>query len=307
MDAVSVVVQSVVERQSSPQVTVYGIVNPSNRADIQFPRTVKIDAVLVTLGQTVITGTPLLKLSSDDLTLQLNQLRAQKNEAESLLEKARTVADSYARVTDATLDRIKADIAAVEYGLGNLTIASPIAGQIVALGTTPGNHYAAKDVLMTIATLDPVTLIFPVSVDDVQGISVGTPLSVKMEDGELPPTQTTVSYIGPTVNPVSKSFDAWASLSNPQGLYKLNMRATVKFTSQITHRVFVVPASCLTMREHDATLFVVKDRIARRIPVVIREIKGSEAILDSGVVAGDLVIVQGWERLHDGSPVDLRR
>lgn len=301
IDAVPVVVQSVVERQSSPQVTVFGVVNPSNRADIQFPRPVKIDTVFVTSGSTVAIGTPLLKLSTDDLTLQLAQLRAQKKELEA------TPGDSYGGANEATLERIKSDIAAVEYGLTNLTVTSPIAGQVVVMNATPGMQYAAKDVLMTIATLDPVTLIFPVSIDDVQGISVGSHITIKMEDGELPPLSTTVSYVGPTVNPVSKTFDAWASLPNPQGLYKLSMRATVEFTSSVTHKVFVVPAACLTLREHDATLFVVKDRIARRVAVVVREVKGSEAVLDSGVQSGDLVIVQGWEKLHDGSPVDLRR
>lgn len=302
LDAVPVVVQSVAERQSSPQVTVFGVVNPSNRADIQFPRPVKIDAVLVATGATVAIGTPLLKLSSDDLTLQLNQLRAQKREQESAAPN-----DSYGRAAEATLDRIKTDIAAVEYGLSNLTVTSPIAGQVVTLAATPGMQYAAKDILLTIATMDPVTLIFPVASDDVQGVSVGTPITIKMEDGELPPISTTVSYIGPTVNPVSKTFDAWASLPNPLGHYKFNMRATVEFTSSVTHKVFAVPAASLTLREHDATLFLVKDRLARQTRVVLREVKGSEAILDSGVQSGDLVIVQGWERLHDGSPVDLRR
>lgn len=326
-NAVPVVVQTVVESQSSPQVTVFGVINPSNRADIQFARPVKIESVMVNVGNTVAVGTPLLKLSGDDLTVQLNQLRAQKKESEATLEKTRYLQtnrdkllqegkldqtqaggiDTELKATEATLERIKTDIAAVEHDLGTLTIASPIAGQVIDRRATAGMQYAAKDVVMTLATTDPVTLVFPVSIDDAPGVSVGMPVTITMEDAALPPIASTVSYIGPTMNPVSKTFDAWASLPNPQGLFKINMRGTVGFTSSVTHKVYVVPAASLTMREHDATLFTVKGGLARRIPVVIRQMSGDSAVLDSGVAAGDLIVVKGWEKLQDGSPVDLRR
>lgn len=326
-NAVPVVVQTVVESQSSPQVVVYGSVNPSNRADIQFPRPVKIESVLVNVGDTVAAGTPLLKLSGDDLTMQLNQLRAQKKEVEAALEKGRYLVanrdklvqeekidqtqagglDTDVKANEATLERIKTDLAIVERDLTNLTITSPIAGQVIERRAAAGMQYAAKDVVMTVATMDPVTMVFPVSVDDAQGISVGTPVVIKMEDANLPPLTSAVTFIGPTVNPVSKTFDAWANLPNPQGLLKINMRGTVEFTSSVTHKVFNVPAASLTLREHDAVLFVVQGGIARRIPVVVRQVRGETAVLDGGVAAGDLIVVKGWERLQDGSPVDLRR
>lgn len=326
-NAVPVVVQSVVESQSSPQVTVYGVINPSNRADIQFPRTVKIDQVFVNVGDTVAVGAPLLKLSDDELTVQLNQLRAQKKEVEAALEKGRYLLgnreklvqegkldqtqagglDTDVKANEATLERVKTDIAAVEHDLSTQTIVSPIAGQVVDRRATPGMSYAAKDVVMTIATMDPVTMVFPVAIDDAPGISVGMPVTIKMEDASLPAIASTVSYIGPTVNPISKTFDAWATLPNPQGLLKINMRGTVGFMSSVTHKVYVVPSASLTMREHDAVLFVVKGGLARRTPVVIRQMSGDAAVLDSGVTAGDLIVVKGWEKLQDGSPVDLRR
>lgn len=326
-NAVSVVMQTVVESQSSPQVTVYGVINPSNRADIQFPRPVKIEQVFVNVGDTVIAGAPLLKLSNDDLTLQLNQLRAQKKETEALLEKNRYLLtnrdkllqegkidqtqfggiETEVRAVEATLDRMKTDIATVEHDLTTQTILSPINGQVIDRRATAGLQYAAKEVVMTIAAMDPVTMVFPVAIDDAPGISIGTPVTITMEDTNTTPLQATVSYIGPSINPVSKTFDAWASIPNPQGLFKINMRGTVGFTSSVTHQVFVVPASSLTMREHDATLYVVKGGVARRTPVVVRLVSGTQAVLDSGVQSGDLVVVQGWETLQDGTPVDLRR
>lgn len=326
-NAVSVVMQTVVESQSSPQVTVYGVINPSNRADIQFPRPVRIEQVFVNVGDSVAVGAPLLKLSNDDLTLQINQLRAQKKEAEATLEKNRYLLTSRdkllqegkidqtqfggieteVRAVEATLERMKTDIATVEHDLTTQTVLSPIAGQVIDRRATAGMQYAAKDVVMTIAAMDPVTMVFPVAIDDAPGVSVGTPVTIKMEDANMPPMQSTVSYVGPTLNPVSKTFDAWASIPNPQGLFKINMRGTVGFISNVTHKVFVVPTTSLTMHEHDATLFLVTGGIARRTPVVVRQISGTQAVLDSGVQSGDLVVVQGWEKLQDGTPVDLRR
>lgn len=326
-NAVSVVIQTVTESQSSPQVTVYGVINPSNRADIQFPRPVKIEQVFANVGDTVAAGAPLLKLSNDDLTLQLNQLRAERKEVEALLEKNRYLLanrdkllqegkidqtqsggiDSEVRANEATLERLKTDIATVEHDLSAQTVLSPIAGQVIDRRAASGMQYAAKDAVMTIAAMEPATMVFPVAIDDAPGISIGTPVTITMEDAGIPPLQSAVSYIGPTLNPVSKTFDAWASIPNPQGLFKINMRGTVGFTSSVTHQVFVVPAASLTMREHDAVLYVVKGGLARRTPVVVRQVSGAQAILDSGVQSGDLVVVQGWEKLQDGTPVDLRR
>lgn len=326
-NSVPVVVQTVVESQSSPQVRIYGVINPSNRATIQFPRQVKIDQVFVNVGDSVAAGVPLLKLSDEELTLQLNQLRAQKKEVEANLEKGRYLLsnkekllqeakidqtqagglDTDVRANEATLERIKTDIATAEHDLGTLTVLSPIAGQVIDRKATAGMQYAANDAVMTIATMDPVTMVLPVATGDAPGVSVGTPITIQMEDAGVPAIQSTISYIGPTVNPVSKTFDAWASLPNPQGLLKINMRGTVEFTSSVTHKVFVVPSASLTMREHDAVLYVVKGGLARKAPVVVRQISGDNAVLDSGVQAGDLIVVKGWEKLQDGSPVDLRR
>ncbi len=326
-NSVPVVVQTVVESQSSPQVIVYGVVNPSNRAEIQFPRQVKIDQVFVNVGDSVAAGAPLIKLSDDDLTLQLNQLRAQKKEVEANLDKGRYLLtnkdkllqegkidatqagglDTDVKANEALLDRIKTDLSVIEHDLGAQTITSPIAGQVVDRKATPGMQYAAKDVVLTIANMDPVTMVFPVAIDDAPGISAGTPVAIKMEDVNAAPMQSVVSYIGPTVNPISKTFDAWASLPNPQGLLKINMRGTVEFTSNVTHKVFVVPAASLTMRENDAVLYIVKGGLARKTPVVVRQVSGDKAVLDSGVQSGDLIVVKGWEKLQDGSAVDLRR
>lgn len=322
----SVVVQTVSETQSSPLVTVYGVVHPSNTIEITFPSLVKIDQVTVHAGDTVALGAPLFKLSADGLNTQLAQLRAQKKEQEAILEKTRYILtnrdkllqegkidqtqyaglDTETKATEATVERIQTDISTLEQNLNNLSVTSPIAGQVIESRAAPGIQYAAKEIVMKIATMDPVTVVFPVSVDDAPGIAIGTPVTIKLTNVATEPFNSTIRYIGPTVNPDSKTFEVWASLPNPQGLLKANMRATVQYTSSVTHRVFIVPVSALSMREHDAVLFLVKGGVARHTTVTIREIKGTNAIVGSGVQPGDLVIVQGWERLQDGSPVDLR-
>lgn len=324
--AIPVMVQSVTERDSSSHVTAFGVVMASNRSDIIFPYAVKVDKVFVHLGDTIAAATPLFKLSDEDITVRLNQLRASKKESEAGLEKLRYLMqnrdklleetkltktqydglDTEVKANDASLERIKTDIAAAEYTLNNLTVPSPIAGQVIALTATPGMVYNPKDLLASVATLNPLTMVFPIAADDAPGVTVGTPVTIKLEDLPATPLASTMSYLGPTLAPSSKTFDAWAVLPNADGVLKINMKGTVEFNTNVIHKVFAVPLSSLTLRERDATLFVVKNRVARKVTVTVREMTPTEAILGTGVQDGDLVVAKGWEKLQDGSPVDLR-
>lgn len=325
--AVPVVVQAAVERDSSPQVTAFGLIQPSNRADVVFPTAVKVDQVFVKVGDMVNVGTPLLKLSDEDITGKLTQLRAAKKEADATYEKNTYLLknrdklleegkidrtqhaglESEVKAEEAGLERLKTDIAALEFQLNGLTITSGLAGQVIDRSANPGMPAEAKQILLSVAVMDPATIVFPVAVDDAPGIAIGTPVSIKLEDVALPPIQSSVSYVGPTVNPTSKTFDAWATMPNPQGILKMNMRGTVDYTSSVTHKVAVIPASSVMTKQHHAFVFVVKNGIARNTQITIRQMTPNDAIVGSGLSAGDLVVAKGWEKLQDGSPVDLRR
>jgi membrane fusion protein, multidrug efflux system len=103
-----------------------------------------------------------------------------------------------------------------------------------------------------------------------------------------------LSYVSPTVNPVSRTFDSEVRLgSNPK--YKPNMIAQVKIVGYANDRAFVI------QKTSDGD-FVYVDEAGR---AKIRKITTGQTYMGkieitSGLNLGDLVIVNGYQDLNEG-------
>src|SRR6185312_3088509 len=81
-------------------------------------------------------------------------------------------------------------------------------------------------------------------------------------------------------------------------------------TARMTLReenAIVVPSSAVQVSQAGSFVFVVKDGKAVVRPVKVARTVDGEVMLESGVEAGDVVVVDGFLQLNDGAPVSIRR
>jgi RND family efflux transporter MFP subunit len=324
---VSVIVEPVKVQESSPVVTVPGILIVRDRVEIKNSYPAKISEVFVNKGDKVTEGSILAQLSDEEINIKLAQLRATRKEAESVLEKNSYLLKNRDRLleegkmdktqhegsdientsAEATLNRIKTDIAVAEYNAAHLQITSPISGLLIEKYASPMQIAAENQVLFTIVNIDPILVTFPLTVDESTGIRLGMPINVRVEDLGNAEYNATVNYISPEIHQTGKTFDVWAAIANPEFVLKVGMQATAQFTSTNIHKVIVVPDSAIITRNRDKFVFTVSNGIAHETKVGIRTIHDGIAEVSSGLAENDLVVAKGAASLQDGAAVDMWR
>ena len=323
----SLTVEPVKISESSPTIIVTGALIPRDTVEIKTPYAAKVAEVYVNKGDQVALGAPLLKLSEEEITLKLNQLKAQQRELATQLEKNSYLFKNRDRLIeegkmdktqydgseiensnlDAQIGRIKADITAAEYNLTHLQINSPIAGVIAEKYATPMQLAAENQLLFKILNTDPIIVTFPLSVNEAEAVKLGQNIKVRIEDLDNKEFNATVSFISPELHQQAMTFDVWAQIPNPDQTLKAGMQAGVELTSLQTHKVIIVPQSAILSRDRDKFVFTVNNGVAKQTKVNIRNVHDGIAEISSGLSENDLIVAKGAQSLQEGAQVEVWR
>jgi multidrug efflux system membrane fusion protein len=86
-----------------------------------------------------------------------------------------------------------------------------------------------------------------------------------------------------------------------------NQFVNARLLVEVRRGATVVPTSAIQRGPQGTFVYVVKaDRTATVRPVTVGETQGGEASIRTGLSAGELVVVDGQDRLREGTRVDLR-
>jgi len=168
-------------------------------------------------------------------------------------------------------------------------------GQLVA----PGERVAR--------VVDPFTLKMETSVTEreVGFLGAGTPALISVE-GVRDVIPASVSYVALEANPTSGKFDVEIEVDNAE----LKLRAGVVARARVlkkTHRdVLAVPRDAVVRNVTGDAVFVVRDGRADATPVRLGAGQGLMVVIESGLEAGEQLVVRGQRQLQDGSRVAIQ-
>jgi multidrug efflux system membrane fusion protein len=213
---------------------------------------------------------------------------------------------------------VKADQGQVDTAKVNLIycrITSPVNGRVGLRLIDPGNivHAADTNGLVVVTQLQPMTVIFPVPEDNLPEVlgrlRAGTRLAVDAFDREQKQRlaggmlQSVDNQIDPTTGTVK--FKALFP-NNDNALFPqqfVNVRLLVKTMRDC----IVVPASAIQRGSQGAFVYLVKaDKTVAVRPVTVGVTQEDDIAVTSGLDAGEMVVVEGAERLKDGSRVEVK-
>ena len=100
---------------------------------------------------------------------------------------------------------------------------------------------------------------------------------------------------------MTSAFRVEAVVANPAGELKPGMIASVQFKRGARDGAIVIPLAAVVPARGEHVVFVAKDDRAERRVVRIAAIAGQSAVIESGVDAGDEVIIRGHRALIDGA------
>ena len=210
---------------------------------------------------------------------------------------------------------LKADQATIDNAKLQLVysrITAPISGRVGLRLVDIGNIVHATDTtgLLVITQLQPISVIFTLPQDQLQQVLVkirgGGVLPVqaydrddttKIADGKL-------ATIDNQIDPTTGTYKLKAIFSNDNNVLFPNQFVNVHMLVDTKHNVVIVPAAAIQRGPQGTYVYVVSggDTVKIRI-VTVAQTTGNNVGVSSGLNAGDVVVIDGQDKLQNDSKV----
>ena len=282
-------------------------------------------------GQDVKAGDLLAQIDPRPFQAALDQAMAKKTQDEAQLENAKRDLQRYAElgskdfISRQTVDTqkslvaqltatIAADQAAIDSAqvqLGYTTITSPLAGRTGIRLVDQGNIVHATDAtgLVVITQLQPISVIFTLPEDDFipinQELRQG-PLTViaYSQDDRTRLDEGTLALIDNQIDQTTGTIKLKANFPNPQHTLWPGEFVNAHLLLNVRHDAVTVAAPVVQRGPQGTFAYVIRpDGTVEARPIKVAQIADNVALIDSGLEAGDRVVVDGQYKLQPGTRV----
>jgi RND family efflux transporter MFP subunit len=293
-------------------VTAFGTVAgaPSASRTLAAPRGVIVERVMVTPGQPIAAGGPLMVLANTPATeLAARQAGEAAKFAQLDLDRVQRLYDAHLAAGD-QLDaarKVLADAQAAAAAqsragadAGRQTIVAPAAGLIGAVSVSTGEHVAADAPLLSVVAKDGLVAQLNVEPEQAARIAAGQAVRLASAFDPAQAASSHVTLVGRLVDPSSHLTTVTVPL--PAGTWAMGgaVRAQIVVSRHMGLRA---PRAALVYDEAGVHLFVVRDGRAHQVAVTPGAETGDDIEVAGGIHAGDQVVVVGAYQLRDGWPV----
>ena len=294
-----------------------------------------LEKVLFREGQDVKTGELLYQIEKVQFQAAVDQAKANLAVAEAALTNAKveyerslelvkrnftpqSQVDTNKAALDSATGRVmqaKAALTQAQVNLDYTDIRAPIDGRIGRTAYTVGNLVnPASGVLATIVSQDPVYVLFPVSVRDLEAIREARrkeeggmakiDIRVRLPSGQEYAQRGVWNLTDPQVDPQTDSLVMRATIPNPDRTLTDGQFVTAIIRERQEAPRLVVPQSALQVDQSGYYVLVVNDQHKveqRRVQTGPQ--RGTDVVVTSGVKEGEHVMVDGIQKVRPGQVV----
>jgi membrane fusion protein (multidrug efflux system) len=237
-------------------------------------------------------------------------------------------AASNADLARAALKAAEARAAEVNLSVGYTKVNAPITGLSSRSIKSEGSLVTANDTLLTLLwQVDPIWVPFNVSENDRLGLERAVAagklvlpkdnaydVTIKLSDGSAFPRKGRINFSDTRVNPTTGTYEMRAEIANADGALKPGQFVRVALKGAVRNNAIVVPQVAVQDGPQGKFVYVTgKDKDGKDIAVVRPvtlgdwvELDGvNQWLVESGLAAGDTVLVEGIAKLQPGGPIAL--
>jgi RND family efflux transporter MFP subunit len=289
-----------------------------------------VDSVHFVEGGRVAKGDLLFQIDARPFRAEVDRLTAERSRAEAQLELARSYSDraerllarnatsqeeferfaADARVAAAQLASVEAALELARLNLSFTRVTAPIAGRVSRAIVTAGNLVDESTLLTTVVADDAVYAYFDVDEQTYlahvsrEGDDASSQVYVGLIDEKGYPHAAALDFIDNRVDPDHGTIRARAVLANPDGRFTPGLFARIQLVSPTRYRAALVDDRAIGTDLGRKFVLVIDDNgVAQYRAVEIGRSVAGLRVVREGLADGDVVIVNGLQRVRPGVPV----
>jgi len=297
-----------------------GVVRLKSEADLSFKVGGVVTAVLVEEGARVRRGQVLARLDPTEVDAALRQAKEGSARAERDLERARKLSASNSipvsdlQNAETAAAQSKASVDTAAFNAQRAVVIAPDDGRVDKRMLEPGEIVAPGAPVFHVSGRSRGAVVRVGLTDrDVLRVATGDEARVTLDLFPDTPLAGRISQIAAAASPGTGTFDIEVAIDQEQSPAAKGTNLSASILSGMTAKIEVahvesnlatVPIAALADgRGDDASVFVVDDRVARRVPVKVAFLSHDRAALLTRLEGHDRVVEAGTADLEDGAAV----
>ncbi|MFW5791376.1 MAG: efflux RND transporter periplasmic adaptor subunit, partial [Desulfohalobiaceae bacterium] len=210
------------------------------------------------------------------------------------------------QTAQAEVSRLEARVGLIREQLEDTRIKAPMAGILSESLFDPGDYVEEGEPLVTLYDTSTLEVAFRVSGSRSNAIQTGQPVRVTVDAHPDRTFPGQVLFVGPAIDPATRTFLVKARMENPSGLLTPGAFASVEVVVAERSGQPAVPEESLVPVRGGYLVFTVDDNgTARRQGVETGLREPGLVEITQGVSLDDLVVTRGHMNLSDGDRVEI--
>lgn len=313
-ETVRVVVEKASAASDCGQLPYVGVVEEESSTSVSFTGMAMLKTLTVGEGQPVRKGQLLAVIDETQARNALATTKASLDQAKDAYERMKQLHDNQSLPdmkwveVESKVQQAQSAYDMARKNLEDCRIYAPCSGVVGTKIMGVGETVLPTEPVLTILSIDNVKVRVAIPEREIAAITAGTATTITVD--ALPGEVFHGGRIdkGVSADPMTHTYDIRIRVPNPGRKLLPGMVARIQIKNE---EIKIENDGRLTLpvkavqQATDKTLFVwvPKDGKAHRQPVTIGRTVGNRIVIESGISEGDLVVVEGYQKLGEGTPI----
>jgi membrane fusion protein (multidrug efflux system) len=303
-----------------PTIEAIGFIEPDQGVTLSNSESGLVSKIYFESGQRVEQGDLVMQLDQSVETANLESAKARLESTRNTLSRLRNLQKN-SLASKENLDQAEADyrvlqsqIDSYQASIERRAIRAPFSGIMGIRQVQLGQFLQSGSDVARLENIDIMRLRFIIGERDFANVQLGMPVTVSVDAYPSRKFNGEISAIEPAIEYNSGVVQLQSSLPNSDGLLRSGMYGEVSIGLAPLADQVVIPQGAINFTLYGESVYVIHKQkqengeeweVADEISVQVAERRGNQALITSGIKAGDMIVTSGQLKLGNGTRVKL--